>query len=78
MKLIIDIPEGIYKTLCKNPTADIVRQAVRKGTPLDNIKAEIDNQYKWFMQTEHTLYDIDIAFDAIKSLLDKHIRKEKE
>ena len=38
----------------------------------DDIRQEIDNQYKWLMQTDHTLYDIDIAFDAIKSLLDKH------
>ena len=34
MQIVIDIPEGIYKTLCKNPTVDIVRQAVINGTPL--------------------------------------------
>ena len=45
---------------------------------IDDIKTEIDNQYKWLMQTEHTLYDIDIAFDAIKSLLDKYIGKDKD
>ena len=40
---------------------------------LNDIKTEIDNQYKWLMQTNHTLYDIDIAFDAIKHFIDKHI-----
>ena len=47
---------------------------------IDDIKAEIDNQYKWLMQTNHTLYDIDIAFNSIKSFIDKHIggREDKE
>lgn len=38
----------------------------------EDIKAEIEKQYKWLMQTKHTLHDIDIAFDAIKSNVDKH------
>ena len=57
------------------------KQREKKMIPMqiiDDIKAEIDNQYKWLMQTKHTLNDIDIAFDAIKSLLDKYIRKEQE
>ena len=40
---------------------------------LDKIRAEIDRQHKWLMQTNHTLYDIDIAFSGIKSFIDKHI-----
>ena len=40
---------------------------------IDAIKADIDKQYKWLMQTKHTLYDIDIAFSGIKSFIDKHI-----
>ena len=34
---------------------------------IEDIKAEIDKQYKWLMSTKHTLYDIDIAFNAMKS-----------
>ena len=41
MKLVIDIPEGIYETICKNYSADIVRCAIKNGTPLDAIKSEI-------------------------------------
>lgn len=43
---------------------------------IEDIKAEIDEQYKWLMQTKHTLYDIDIAFNSIKSFIDKHIEGE--
>lgn len=45
---------------------------------IEDIKTEIDEQYKWLMQTKHTLYDIDIAFSAIKSFIDKHIGGDKE
>ena len=45
---------------------------------IEDIKAEIDEQYKWLMQTKHTLYDIDIAFSAIKSFIDKHIRSDTD
>jgi len=41
---------------------------------LEEIKTEIDEQYKWLMQTKHTLNDIDIAFSGIKSCINKHIR----
>lgn len=64
---------GEYEEMIKPLEREVIDKSV-----LENIKAEIDNQYKWLMQTEHTLYDIDIAFDAIKSLLDKYIGKENE
>ena len=37
------------------------------------IKEEIDDQYLWLMDTKHTLYDIDIAFSAIKHIINKYI-----
>ena len=39
---------------------------------IEDIKSEIDKQYRWLMQTKHTLYDIDIAFEAIKRFLDNY------
>ena len=46
---------------------------------LEYIKAEIDEQYKWLMQTKYTIYDIDIAFSGIKSAIDKYTSgKENE
>ena len=59
-----------YKRLLEQPPLEKV---------LEEIKAEIDKQYKWLMCTNHTLADIDIAFDAVKYSIDKHISgKEKE
>ena len=40
---------------------------------IEDIKTEIDLQYKWLMQTNHTLCDIDIAFSAIKQFTEKRI-----
>ena len=86
-KIVIDLDDSLYdaiqtvhyvigmrsgKTLLQK-----LITTIRNGTPLDDIKAEIDNQYKWLMQTDHTLYDIDIAFDAIKQIIDHHTGKEK-
>ena len=45
---------------------------------IEDIKVEIDEQYNWLMQTKHTLYDIDIAFDAIKRSIDKHCGGDNE
>ena len=63
------ITDKDYQRLCK---------ALDMEKVLDDIKAEIDNQYKWLMQTNHTLSDIDIAFDAIKHFIDKHIQERSE
>ena len=36
---------------------------------LDKIRAEIDRQEKWLSQAGYTAYNVDIAFDSIKSVL---------
>lgn len=36
---------------------------------LDKIIAEIDRQEKWLLQAGYTAYNVDIAFDAIKSVV---------
>lgn len=38
-----------------------------KSDVLDKIRAEIDRQEKWLLQAGCTAYNVDIAFDAIKS-----------
>ena len=78
-KIVIDIDDSLYDAIQRVFYVNGMRSGktllqklivtIRNGTPLDDIKVEIDNQYKWLMQTEHTLCDIDIAFDAIKSVL---------
>ena len=36
---------------------------------LDKIRAEIEKQEKWLLQTGYTAYNVDIAFFAIKSVI---------
>lgn len=36
---------------------------------LDKIRAEIDRQEKWLLQAGYNAYNVDIAFDAIKSVV---------
>lgn len=55
MKLIIDIPDNEYKYTCERTLHDrsIWDDAIRKGTPLDDIKAEIEHMA--CRQYEHRL-----------------------
>lgn len=73
MKLIIDIDKEVLNKL---PEAELgsnviedVLEAVENGTPLDDIKAEIDRQEKWLSQAGYTPYNVDIAFDSIKAVM---------
>lgn len=38
---------------------------------LDKIRAEIDRQQKWLLQAGYTAYNVDIALDAIKSVVEE-------
>ena len=73
MKLIIDIPYGLKDVYEHgNVTAldvEEMKRALQNGTPLEQIKAEIDRQEKWLLQAGYTAYNVDIAFDSIKSVL---------
>jgi hypothetical protein len=76
MKLIIDIPDTIgkhiresYNIHLSDATLMKVKKAIKSGTPLDDLIAEIDRQEKWLAQAGYTPYNTDIAFDAIKSVL---------
>ena len=49
-----------YKRLCK---------ALDNEDVLEQIRSEIDRQGKWLLQAGCTAYNVDIAFDAIKSVV---------
>ena len=40
-----------------------------KNVVLDKIRAEIEKQEKWLLQAGYTAYNVDIALDAIKSVV---------
>lgn len=44
-------------------------QSKPKTEVLDKIKAEIDRQEKWLMDAGYNAYNVDIAFNSIKSVL---------
>lgn len=48
----------------KNP--DLIDRSV-----IEDIKAEIEKQEKWLMNAGYNAYNVDIAFDAIKSAVAK-------
>lgn len=43
---------------------------------LDKIRAEIERQEKWLLQASYNAYNVDIAFDSIKSVLAESGDKE--
>lgn len=57
MKLIIDIPDNEYEYTCERTLSDRTfwDDAIRKGTPLDDVKKEIETAI------EHTPTDNDFA-----------------
>ena len=57
---------------------EALQKAIKILQSIEDIKADIDYQYKWLMQTKRTLSDIDIAFEAIKYSIDKHCGGENE
>ena len=76
MKLIIDIPENIRVAISQMGLLRIpdemqkkVDKAIQHSTPLDKIRAEIEKQEKWLLQAGCTVYNVDIALDAIKSVV---------
>lgn len=64
MKLIIDIPEEVYKAYCASTYCIndmiILENEVRNGTPLDDVKAEIKNEY--YTEKEPSLYQAGTNF----------------
>jgi hypothetical protein len=44
-------------------------EALKQANALDKIRAEIDRQQKWLLQAGYTMYNVDIAFDAIKAVV---------
>ena len=83
-KIVIDIPQEEYKRWIEEGLMDalIVRNALRDGTSLEkvfeDVKSEIENQYNWLQSTKRALYDVDIAFDAIRKVIDSHIGEKKD
>ena len=49
-----------------------------KQMVLDRIRADINKQYKWLVNTRYTIRDIDIAFWHILQTIDKYKTESEE
>lgn len=47
----------------------IAKENKRLSNVIEQIKAEIDRQQKWLLHAGYTVYNVDIALDAIKSVV---------
>lgn len=64
MKLIIDMPKGLYeriKWVCSYGMGDDLQKKVINGIPLDKIRAEISETF-----IKHGLGNTEICFDILK------------
>ena len=80
MKLIIDIPDRIYK-INQNRTlnitdSEILEKAVRSGIPLDDVKAEIKTKEMVETDIERQFYNM--ALDDVNKILDNIGKAESE
>ena len=80
MKVVIDVPDKVYEMVMNTGTYGCYRfnstKAIREGTPLDKIKAEIEElqTYKMFAG-EDTVY---IEREDILQIIDKYKVESEE
>lgn len=58
------------EALEQEPT--LLSSELEKNSKLEKIKAEIERQEKWLMDAGYNQYNVDIALDTIKSVVDKY------
>ena len=71
MKLIIDVPEEYYKSaklMVEKGSTYPLKVSIANGTPLDDVKAEMERANKMYPYTNHGILE---AID----ILDKYIGK---
>lgn len=77
MKIVIEIDDARFKDIKRiacvqfeNHHFKTTEQIIANGTPLlDEIRTEIDRQEKWLMSAGYNAYNVDIAFNSIRSVV---------
>ena len=79
MKLIIDIPKGTYKAIEVGTINQVLEykvwNAIKNGTPLDDVKAEIDKEWAC---THHMYPEYASGLARASEIIDKCTEKESE
>ena len=81
MKLIIDIGDDTYKRVISDSKTYVldeifVENAIYNGTPLDDIKAEIETEKE--KEKAEINYGKVYVYNKCLEIIDKHVGKEKE
>ena len=66
-----------FKPMVEIDLYSVIKQKYIEREVLDKIRAEIERQEKWLMDAGYNQYNVDIALDTIKSVVDKY-RAETE
>lgn len=71
-------PSDFTDAIDDAPTIEVISKSDYKArlkadmvTILDKIRAEINRQEKWLLQAGYNAYNVDIVFDAIKSVVEE-------
>lgn len=88
MKLIIDIPKGTYEAVRVGTINQVLEykvwNAIKNSTPLDDVKAEIEQIYQEIDTVLHDEYENaveqgkEIAYENVLSILDNIGKGDKE
>lgn len=83
MQIVIDISDETYNEImddAKNAPRNLshYERIIANGTQLDKIRAEIEQQYKWLINTRYTIRDVGIAFNNIFWIIDKYKGESEE
>ena len=62
-------PQEPFKPMVEIDLYSVIKQKYIERDVLDKIRAEIDKQEKWLLQAGCTACNVDLAFDAIKSVV---------
>lgn len=65
-------PQEPFKPIVEIDLYSVIKQKYIERDVLDKISAEIERQEKWLMVAGYSQYNVDIALDAIKSVVDKY------
>ena len=67
-------PLDFDKTTMINTALDTAVKSLKQRIVLDEVKSEIEHQRKWLFCAGYTIHNIDIAFDTIKSVLERGLK----
>jgi len=71
------IAQSIKSDVDMAKVADALK-ALEQKPIIDKIRAEIERQEKWLMVAGYNQYNVDIAFNAIKLVVDKYKAESEE